>query len=150
MENVFLSIETAMGDLFSDVMLFLPQAIVAILVLVVGWILGSVLGKAVMNLFKKLQLDDALDKAGIDELSRRAGYAFHPAKFVGKLVQWFIILAFLVVAFDILGLEEVTTFMREVVLDYLPQVFAAVLILFASVVVSRIAWGSRRGCLACE
>ena len=42
-------------------------------------------------------------------------------------------------ALDILRLNAVTAFMREDVLGYLPNVFAAVLILFASVLIANIA-----------
>lgn len=134
--NLIGSIEQSMGALWLDVMQFLPQLLVAVFVLILGWLIGGILGGVVRRLFQRFHLDDALDKAGVDELSKRAGYTFKPARFAGELVKWFIILAFTVVAFDVLQLEEVTTFMREVVLGYLPQVFAAVLILFAGVIVA--------------
>lgn len=137
--NLVGSIEQSMATLWLDVMQFLPQLFVALLILILGWLIGGILGGVVRKLFTRLHLDDALDKAGVDELSKRAGYNFKPAKFAGDLVKWFVILAFTVVAFDVLQLQEVTTFMREVVLGYLPQVFAAVLILFAGVIVAGIA-----------
>ena len=128
-----------MMALWVEIMQFLPQLLIAILVLILGWIVGGILGRMIQKLFTKLHLDDLLDKAGVDDLSKRAGYNFRPGHFVGALVKWFIILAFAVVAFDILGLEEVTTFMREVVLGYLPQVFVSVLILFAAMVIAGLA-----------
>jgi len=137
--DLFGSIEQSLNALWFDVIQFVPQLIVAILVLVLGWIIGGVLGGVVRKLFKKLRLDTALDKAGVDDLSTRAGYAFKPAKFAGELVKWFVVLAFTIVALDVLRLTEVTVFMREVVLGYLPLVFAAVLILFAGLLVAKLA-----------
>ncbi len=137
--NLFGSLEQSMTELWIGVMQFLPQLVVAILVLIIGWIVGGLLGKMVSKLFANLHIDDALDKAGVDDLSKKAGYDFKPGAFVGALVKWFIILAFAVVALDILNLDEVTTFMREVVLGYLPQVFVAVLILFAAMVIANVA-----------
>ncbi len=133
------SIEQSLVELWIGVMQFLPQLIVAIVVLVVGWIIGGILGGLVRKVFRTLKIDEALDKAGVDDLSKKAGYVFKPGHFVGALVKWFVILAFAVVAFDILNLQEVTTFMREVVLGYLPQVFVAVLILFAAMLIANIA-----------
>ena len=133
------SIEQSMNALWFDVVQFVPQLIVAILVLVLGWIVGGILGSIVRKLFKKLHLDTALDKAGVDDLSERAGYAFKPAKFAGELVKWFVVWAFTIVALDVLRLSEVTVFLREVVLGYLPLVFAAVLILFAGLLVAKLA-----------
>jgi hypothetical protein len=136
--DLFGSIEQSMNALWFEVVQFVPQLIVAILILVLGWIIGGLLGGVVRKLFKTLHLDTALDKAGVDELSAKAGYAFKPAKFAGELVKWFVILAMTIVALDILGLSEVTVFMREVVLGYLPLVFAAVLILFAGLLVANL------------
>jgi hypothetical protein len=43
-----------------------------------------------------------------------------------------------IVALDILDRQEVTVFMREAVLGYLPLVFAAVLILFAGLLIAHL------------
>jgi hypothetical protein len=51
------------------------------------------------------------------------------------LVKWFIIVVFLIASFDVLGLTQVTLFLREVV-NYLPQVIVAVLILMVAIVVA--------------
>ena len=136
--DLFGSIEQSMNELWISVVQFVPQLIIAILVLVLGWILGGILGGVVRRLFKKMHLDTALDKAGVDELSEKAGYAFKPAKVAGELVKWFVVLAMTIVALDILELREVTVFMREVVLGYLPLVFAAVLILFAGLLIAKL------------
>ena len=130
---------SSLSALWFDVMQFLPQLLIALLVLVLGWIIGGMLGRVIAKGFTKLKLDEALDKAGVDDLSERAGYAFKPGQFVGSLVKWFVVLVFAVVAFDILGLSQVTVFAREVVLGYLPQVFAAALILFVGVLVAQLA-----------
>lgn len=137
--NIFGSLEMSMQALWYDVMQFLPQLIIALLLLIVGWIVAGLVAGLVRKAFKTFHIDDALDKAGVDELSQRAGYRFRPGYFAGTLVKWFIIIAFAVVAFDVLGLTEVTLFMREVVLGYLPQVFAAALILFVGVFVANLA-----------
>lgn len=136
--DLFGSIEQSMNELWFGVVQFVPQLIIAILVLILGWIVGGILGGVVRKLFSTMHLDTALDKAGVDELSQKAGYAFKPAKFAGDLVKWFVVLAVTIVALDILDLREVTVFMREVVLGYLPLVFAAVLILFAGLLVANL------------
>ena len=132
------SIQQSFLALWFEVMQFLPELVIALAVLIVGWIVGGILNGAVRKAFKTLKLNQALDKAGVDNLSHRAGYDFKPGNFVGLLVKWFIILAFAIVAFDILGLQQVTIVIRELVLGYLPQVFAAVLILFAGVLLARL------------
>ncbi|MCA9355451.1 hypothetical protein KC865_02775 [Candidatus Kaiserbacteria bacterium] len=137
--NLYGSIEHSVTSLWVDMVQFAPQLVVAILVLIVGWIIGGVFSGIIRRGFKTLHIDDALDKAGVDNLSKKAGYDFKPGYFAGSLVKWFVFLAFAVVAFDILGLGEVNIFMREVVLGYLPQVFVAVLILFAAMLIADVA-----------
>jgi len=136
---VLTSIEQSMVALWIDVMRFLPQLLLAILVLVAGWIIGRILGGIVCKMFVVLKLDHALDKAGVDTLSERAGYQFKPGHFVGGLVKWFVMIAFAVAALDILRLDVVNVFMRDVVLGYLPNVFAAVLIIFAAALIAKVA-----------
>ena len=137
--DLFGSLEQSTGALWFDVMQFLPKLAIALLVLIVGWIIGGIIASVVKRGFRALKLDAALDKAAVDDLSKRAGYAFKPTQFIGSLVKWFVVLVFAVVALDILGLNQVTVFAREVVLGYLPQVFAAALILFVGVLVAQLA-----------
>ena len=67
---------------------------------------------------------------------------------IRHLVKYFIIVAFLIVSFDILHLTQVTSFLQQIVVGYLPQVIIAVLILLVSGVVgdvlSRIVVASSR------
>lgn len=137
--NVYGSLEQSMGSLWMGSMNFLPQLAVAILILIVGWIIGGIAGGAIRRMFRTLHINEVLDKAGLDELSKKAGHAFQPGQFVGALVKWFIILAFAIVAFDVLSLQQVNIFMHDVVFGYLPKVFAAVLILFAAMVIANVA-----------
>lgn len=137
--NLYGSLEQSMGSLFFGSMNFIPQLAMAVLVLIAGWIIGGIAGSAIRRLFRTFKINEVLDKAGVDELSKKAGHTFLPGHFVGALVKWFIILTFAIVAFDILGLQQVTFFMNDVVFGYLPKVFVAVLILFAAMVIANVA-----------
>ena len=67
---------------------------------------------------------------------------------MGSLVKYFIIIVFLIASFDVLGLNQVTAFLQQVVIGYLPQLIIAVLILLVGAVVgdvlSRIVVASAR------
>ncbi len=126
------------GDLFS----FLPELILAVVVVIAGWIIGGFLSQVVERLFVRLKLNAALDAAGVDDLTERAGYSFKPGQFVGVLIKWFVILVFVVAALDILRLDQVTVFFREVALGYLPKVIVAVLILLGASVLANVASAS--------
>lgn len=126
-------------NLFYGVVDFIPNLIVAILIFVVGWLIGAGLGRIVTQLINSLKVNNALRSAGVDAITKRAGVELDAGRFLGALVKWFFIVVFLVAALDVLGLTEVNAFLREVVLGYLPQVIVAVLILLIAAVVADIA-----------
>jgi hypothetical protein len=64
--------------------------------------------------------------------------------FFYELVKWFFIVVFLMAATDILGLTQVTEFLRTVVF-YLPNVIVAALVLLIGVLVARFLEGLVRG-----
>ena len=88
--DIAMQLQNSIQSLFNELMSFLPEIIAAIVIIVLGFVLGGILGKAVRKLFKVTKMDHALDKAGVDTLTKRAGYNFRPARFAGELVKWFI------------------------------------------------------------
>ena len=135
-ENTGSVIANSLANLWSGVIGFLPELIIAIIIFVVGWIVASLLGKAVDQIIKAVKLDNALRGAGFEATLARAGFSLNSGKFLGELVKWFIIVVFLVAALDVLRLDQVTVFLRQVVLAYLPQVIVAVLIMLVAVVIA--------------
>lgn len=119
-------------DLWRGVLDFAPNIIVAILIIVIGWLVGLLLGRFVEQIIKGIKLDTALAKAGVDALLRRGEINLNSGAFIGGLVKWFIIVAFLIAAFDVLHLQSITDFLQGVVLKYIPRVIVAVLILLFS------------------
>jgi small-conductance mechanosensitive channel len=114
------------------VIYFLPNLVIAILIVILGWALGALVGRIVARIIRSLRLDEGLRRAGVEDVVKRGGISLNTGKFVGKLVEWFIIIVFLVAAFDVLGLTQVTIFLQQVVLNYIPQVIVAVLILLVA------------------
>lgn len=116
---------------------FVPNLIVAILIFVLAWVLGSLLGKAVKELFSSIKLDKFLASVGLDEMSQKAGVSFSASGFLGAVVQWFIIIVGLIVALDVVGLRELNGILRSVVTEFLPRVVVASVILIAAAYLSR-------------
>ncbi|PCI29108.1 hypothetical protein COB55_02860 [Candidatus Wolfebacteria bacterium] len=123
-------------NLWAGVIAFLPNLVVAIIIFILGWIVGVLLGRIVAQIIKALKVDNALRGAGLEDLLSRGNFALDTGRFVGALVKWFVIIAFLVASLDVLGLNEVNVFLREVVLGYLPQVFIAVFIILVGAVIA--------------
>lgn len=141
-QNILTTLEMSFRSLWSELLNFLPEIVLALVVLIVGWIIAGSLKHIVERVFKTLKVNDALDAAGMDTLAKKAGYSLKAGEFVGTLVKWFVIIVFAIAAFDILNLTQVNVFFREVVLGYLPKVIVAVLILLVAVVVANVASAS--------
>jgi small-conductance mechanosensitive channel len=89
----------------------------------------------VSQIIKAIKIDEALRRAGVEEFLNRGGLNLNSGAFLGGLVRWFVIIAFLIASFEVLGLYQVTGFLRDI-LNYLPQVIVAVLILIAAGIVA--------------
>jgi hypothetical protein len=108
---------------------FVPNLIIAIIILVLGWLIGALFGRAIWQIFRSLRVDEALRRAGFESFLRRGGLNLDSGAFIGGLVKWFIILVFLVAALNVLGLTQVNLFLQQVVLAYIPRVIVAAIIL---------------------
>jgi len=118
-------------NLWLGVVGFVPNLIVAIVVVILGWGIGVLFGRVVSQIVKAIKVDEALRKAGVEDFLSRGGINLNSGAFLGGLVRWFVMLVFWVGAFEVLHLSQVTVFLRDI-LDYLPQVIVAVLILIAA------------------
>ncbi len=120
---------------WEGVLQFVPNVIIAIIILVLGWAIGVVLSSVISQIMRSLKVDEALRKAGVDEMLRKGGVTLNSGKFLGELVKWFVVVIFLVSVFNVLGLKDVNGFLQGVILLYLPQVIVSVLMLIIAAVV---------------
>ena len=118
-------------NLWVGVIGFVPNLVVAIIIVLLGWGIGTLLGRVVSQIIKAIKIDEGLRKAGVEDFLNKGGLNLNAGNFLGGLVRWFVILVFLVGAFDVLKLSQVTLFLKDI-LNYLPQVVVAVLILIAA------------------
>lgn len=128
-------------NLWLGIVAFVPNLIVAIVIFIIGWLIGAGLGRVVAQVIRSLKVDNALKSAGLEDLVHRAGFSLDSGKFLGTLIQWFVIIVFLVASLDVIGLDRVNEFLGSVVLGYLPQVIVAVLILLVAAVLAEVVQG---------
>lgn len=117
---------------------FIPNIVVALIIFVLGWLIGAALGRIVSQVIKSVKVDNALKSTGFNDMVERAGFTLDSGAFIGALVKWFFVVVFLVAALDVLGLDQVNFFLQTVVLGYLPQVIVAVLIIVVGAVVAEV------------
>lgn len=126
-------------NLFYGLVEYLPNLLIAVIIFILGWLIGAGLGRVIAQVVNSLRVDQALRAAGVERVLERAGFSLNSGAFLGMLVKWFFILVFLVAALEVLGLTQVTMFLTAVVLGYLPRVIVAVLILLVAAVIAEAA-----------
>ena len=115
---------------------FAPRLIVAVVLFIVGWFLGALIAKAIEQVFSSLKIDSLFKSIGADNFFRKAGVNLNSGYFVGQVVKWFVIIVFLLPSLNLVGLTDVSAFLSESVLGYLPQVVIAAFVLIIAAVVS--------------
>ena len=128
-------VASSLQNLWYGFAAFVPNLIGAIIVLVIGLVVAAGLGALVEKVLESIRLDGFLKKIGLEPFFERAGMRLRAAYFLGRLVYWFVIVAFLLAISDSLGLYALSQFLTSV-LNYLPNVIAAVLIMLAAVVLA--------------
>jgi len=124
-------------NLFYGSVSFIPNLVIAIVIFIVGWLVGVGLGRVVKQIVDALRVDQALKATGLEHILSRAGFALDSGRFLGFLVKWFFIIVFLMAALDVLpNLTTVNLFIKDAVLGYLPHVIIAVLILLVAAVLA--------------
>lgn len=107
---------------------FLPKLIVAVIILLAGWLLAKAIRLAVVKGLKSVNFNVVTERAGIDGFLQQGGAQTDTTRILGALVYWLVILAALMIAFNSLGLALVTELVGRVAL-FVPKVIVAVLIL---------------------
>lgn len=137
--NSAVAVQGSFYDLWYSVLMFVPTILLAVVVFAIGLVLGAVLYRVVVEVMKALRVDHALRAAGLEDFLKEGGFSLNSGKFLGHLIEWFVILVFLVAALDILGLSRVTIFLQQIVLLYIPQLIAAALIIVLAALVAEAA-----------
>lgn len=123
------AIINAFANALNLVLTFIPKLIGFLVILLVGWIVATVVSKALTFLLRKIGFDRMADRIGLTRFEQRMGIKMDAAGVLGKVVYWFLFLIFLVPAVDALGLTTVSAILSTII-AYIPNVFVAILVLF--------------------
>jgi hypothetical protein len=108
----------------------------AIVFFIIGWILGSLISKAIQQVFSSLKIDSLFSSIGADGFFKKAGLTLNSGYFIGEVARWFVIIVFLLPSLSLVGLTDVASYLTDGVLGFLPQVIIAAFVLIISAIVS--------------
>jgi len=128
-----MAIQDFLTQIWTTIVEMLPRVVGAIIALIIGWIAGRALGKAVSNVLDKVGVDDALRPTIFGRVLERSGIT--TVGFFDLIVRWFVYLIAIFAAVDILQITILTEYMSMVV-AYLPNLIAGVILLIAGFIVT--------------
>jgi hypothetical protein len=129
-------IADAFGNAVRVVFAWIPVLIGALLILLIGWIVASLVRALVLRLLEALHFDRVMAGTGMPEMMERGGVRADPARIVAGIIFWFVLLTFVLAAAKALGVEAITAIITAVVL-WLPNLLVAVLILILGMLLAR-------------
>lgn len=141
------AIFTALTNALNLLLEFIPKLVGFLVILLVGWIIATLVSKAVTFLLRKVGFDRIGQRIGLQRFEQNMGVHMDAAGILGTIVYWFLFLIFLVPAADALGIPTVSNILNELV-AYIPNVFVAVLVLFLGALAATVVADLVRGATA--
>jgi len=137
---------TASQGAMQKVISFTPNLVVALLLLLLGTIVGRWIGAFIEVVLNKLKISEITHTLHLEKYLEPFGIRSLQQLF-GKLAHFFIFLVTLTAASDILGLPQVTGLIQTVLL-YIPKAVMALLILVVGLWAARLSDNLLKGDLA--
>lgn len=125
----------ALQDLWSGFLEFIPELIGALIVFIVGWFVSLGIGKLITEILRKLQFNELFEGGNWGKALEKSDVKVDPAKFLGELFKWIVLIVFLLAVAEILNLTQFAEFVQEI-LVYLPNVVASAFIFVVAVIVA--------------
>jgi len=135
---------TSLQNLSASVIEVLPKILLGVLLFAVGWIIAGLVKQGIREIFRILKVDKALAETGLEDTLAKAGFRLESGVFIGEIVRWFLIVLFLQLSLDLLGLTGVNDILKNIVL-FLPKVFVAGLIVIAGTLLTGLIVGVVEG-----
>jgi hypothetical protein len=132
------------GATVSGAAQLIGHIIVALVILLIGYIVARFFRALLQRVLVAVGFDSIANRAGVGTALQRAKINLDAAGVLAALVFWFIFLFFIDLAVQALGIEAVTVLLGAVI-AYLPNVFAAILILIVFALVANLVADLVRG-----
>ena len=110
---------------YDGIVAILPVVIGAVLILVIGWIVGRLLGKAVRMILDKLKVDSLFADSSF--LKALAGAGITISYIFDVVIRLFVYLIAVLAAVDLLNLDYLSALMKDIV-EYIPHIIVFVMI----------------------
>lgn len=123
---------TAVTDSLNAVINYIPNLIAALVILLIGIIVAWAIKTVVVKVLGFVNVKPVTETVGLDKVLKTK---VDLVDLIGDLVRWIVIIVFLIPALEVLDLTQINDVLQGVV-EYLPNVVAAVFIVMIGAVVA--------------
>jgi|SRR5450631_728432 len=106
---------------------FLPRLGVALVVLLAGWLLAKAFRFSIVKALRAINFHVLTERAGIDSFIKQGGTERDTSDWIGVICYALVLLASLIIAFNSLGLTQVTDLLGKMLL-FVPRLLVALLV----------------------
>jgi len=118
-----------------NLLLFLPNFLTALVILLVGLLLGALLKMAVVRLFRAVGIDSLCERTGMSQMLCKSGIRDPLSLLLAKIAGGVTVAVFAVIAVQTISVPAVERLLERFFL-YLPNVFVALIVLFVGYLLS--------------
>jgi hypothetical protein len=126
MQSIDMMVE-ATREFLHQIAAFLPRLLLAMFVVAIGWLIAKAVRVAVERGLRAVNFTVLTERAGTDNFLRQAGMRGDTTTLFGLVAFLLVILATLIIAFNGLGLTNITDLLGRVVL-FTPKLLIAMLV----------------------
>ena len=140
-ENITDKTYNGLIAIWHKIVTFMPDLIVALLFLLVGWVIANIIKGLLNKSLIKIGFNTFLDKLGLEALLKKMDLKVQGSQVVASLISFFIFLIFLLAALDIVGLDMLSGLIDTLVL-FLPKLLAALAVLLCGFFAAQIVYNA--------
>jgi hypothetical protein len=128
-------LQNSFNQAFHNVIQFAPRVVAMVVVLVVGYIAARLIGRIITLLCEKVGLQRAAEHSGLAQSMQHMGIKRNVSAVIGTIVFWLLMCVFLMAAFNILELPELSAAMGTVV-HYIPKLLVATVVVVVGLLIA--------------
>ncbi len=133
--NAVTALNGSFADITSRLSVFAPRLILALIVLIVGWLIALIVGNVVATVTQAVGIDSLARRIGLNRLLDSGGIDKNISAILGQLVTWVLVIVVFMAGAEVMGIQSVQDFLHSV-LGYVPHVVGAVATLLIGLILA--------------
>lgn len=125
-------ITNSLINMVDQLIAFIPTLLAIIVLIILGKIVGTFLGKLGAKVLDKIGLDDLIDRTVIGGMIKRGQMS--TVGFFDAVIRWFVYIIFAMIILDLLNIQAVNNFVSLIVF-YIPLLISAFVVLLIGLLI---------------